>query len=290
MINKSSYTKLLEQINLESELQNAFINNEFVVHYQPKVQLQTGKLTGTEALLRWQHPHKGLIAPSTFIPLLERNGSICELGKWILKTACLQNSEWSTQGLNAGKIAVNLSGIQLLQKDLCQFISDTLSECGLPADSLELELTESLLINDTKTCADILSGLKEIGVSIAIDDFGTGYNSFNYLRYFPFNSLKIDRSFLCDIPACHTNTAITKAIVELAKELEVNVTAEGVENYAQVEFLRDLETDEIQGYLISPALPCSSLVNLIHDEECFERRLVVSESDLRSEPIYIHAA
>ncbi|MBL1141245.1 MAG: EAL domain-containing protein [Proteobacteria bacterium] len=252
-----------EKINLNSELRRAVTDEEFFLQFQPKIDISTCSITGSEALLRWGHPDHGLICPTKFIPLLEQNGMISKVGNWVLKAACEQHMSWQQAGLPVGKIAVNLSGQQLLQKDFSKSVSNILNETGLSPDMLEVELTESILIQNTKSTMSILDMLKEMGVSIAIDDFGTGYSSFNYLRKFLVDTLKIDRSFIKDVTSKSREAAITSAIIKLAQDLGINVIAEGVENREQLDFLKENNIDEIQGYYFSPPVNADKISNMM---------------------------
>ena len=265
--------RALEQLQMEAQLRHALERKEFVLHYQPKLNANTGQLTGTEALLRWQHPDKGIVYPEHFIPLLEENGLITEVGQWVITQACRQNQEWHAAGLEVGKVAVNLSGTQLLSKDFSKTIADILDETGLEPAMLEVELTENLLIKNTTVSAGILSSLKKLGVSIAIDDFGTGYCSFGYLKQFLVNTLKIDRSFVSNVTTDDTDAAIITAMIGLARDLQINVVAEGVETQSQLDYLRAHHTNEIQGYLVSPPLPPETLTNLVCEGDGFYKKL-----------------
>lgn len=256
----------LEDLEMEIELREALSNDEFVLHYQPKMNLESGRITGTEALLRWKHPRKGLIYPDEFIPILENNGLIFDVGQWVIEAACKQNQLWHSSGIEIGKVAINLSGKQLLHQDLAHSIATVLFETGLSPSLLEVELTENLLIQNTHVCTDILDSLSKLGVSIAIDDFGTGYCSFNYLKKFLVDTLKIDRSFVRNVASDNTDSAITTAMIGLARDLNINIVAEGVENKGQLDYFRDKNTDEIQGYFISPPIPAESMTRLMENE------------------------
>ena len=247
----------LNNLHLGMHLRKALMNDEFLLHYQPKFEIQSQKLCGNEALIRWNHPDRGLLYPNTFIPQLEKMGMISEVGKWVIETVCRQHAEWSRQGLVVGKVAINLSGKELTQSDFPSWIYQTLKKSSMDPQQLEVELTENLLIQNTQKTIQTFAMLKDMGISIAIDDFGTGYSSLNYLKRFMFDTLKIDRSFIEDITHDNTEAAITKAIIQLAKDLGIDVVAEGVETKEQMDFLQDLDIDVIQGYYISP--PVSSL-------------------------------
>lgn len=257
----------LDQLNIDSALKDALSKNEFVLHYQPKIDRISGAISGNEALLRWNHPEQGLIYPAKFIPLLEKNGLISEVGKWVLESACKQQVLWEDAGLAAGKIAVNLSGRQLAQRDFSNVVADVITNTGISPDSLELELTESLLIQDTHSTMTILNTLKSMGISLAIDDFGTGYNSFSYLKKFLIDTLKIDQSFIKHVTDQGSEAAITTAIINLSKDLGINVVAEGVETLGQLEFLQDKKVDEIQGYYFSRPVTAGVLEGILFNEK-----------------------
>jgi len=252
-----------ERLTMEANLRRALERGEFMLHYQPQIDLRTGAMAGAEALIRWQHPDMGLVSPMQFIPLAEETGLIVPIGSWVLRTACAQARAWQEQGLQPLRIAVNISGRQFAKVDLLDEVVGVLQETGLNADLLELEITESMLMNDPEQTVALLSELKAIGIHIAIDDFGTGYSSLAYLKRFPVSTLKIDRSFVKDVPVDADDVAITLAIVGLAHNLRIRVTAEGVETEAQRAFLRRHGCDEIQGYLVSRPLPVEEFVKLL---------------------------
>lgn len=252
-----------ETISLVNELRQAVFDEQFILHYQPKYDPVNNTITGSEALLRWQHPQQGLIYPTKFIPLLEKNGMISTVGKWVLRSACRQHAKWKQEGLPVGKIAVNLSGQQLLQRNFNNDVSDILDETGLSPNMLEVELTESLLIQNTKLTMSILESLKSMGVSIAIDDFGTGYSSFDYLKHYLVDTLKIDRSFIMDVASKSREAAITSAIIKLSQDLGIRVIAEGVENLEQLNYLKEHNIDEIQGYYFSPPVNADEVSEMV---------------------------
>jgi diguanylate cyclase len=256
-------TKSKEALLLELELRQALERNEFEVYYQPKVNLRTGEIEGAEALVRWHHPQRGAISPTEFIPMAEKTGFIIPLGEWVLKTACLQAKSWQAAGLPAIRIAVNLSGYQFSQPGLGSLIVEILQETELDASYLELELTESALMQNPDAAIAILQELKSLGILISIDDFGTGYSSLSHLTQFPFDVLKIDRSFVCQLTEDSKNAAITTAILQMARSLNLKVVAEGVETPSQIAFLQGHECDEIQGYLFSPPLSAEQFGNLL---------------------------
>jgi diguanylate cyclase (GGDEF)-like protein len=261
---KENFGKLAkENLSLDNELRQAVYDEQFILHYQPKYDVASETITGSEALLRWQHPQHGLIYPTKFIPLLEKNGMISTVGKWVLKSACAQHAKWQKNGLPVGKIAVNLSGQQLLQRNFNNVVKEILDETGLNPNMLEVELTESLLIQNTKLTMSILDSLKSTGVSIAIDDFGTGYSSFDYIKHYLVDTLKIDRSFIMDVASKPREAAITSAIIKLAQELGIHVIAEGVESLEQLNYLKTQNIDEIQGYYFSPPVNADAISNMM---------------------------
>jgi EAL domain-containing protein (putative c-di-GMP-specific phosphodiesterase class I) len=226
----------------------ALAKEELFLLYQPQMDVATGRITGLEALLRWQHPELGLVPPDRFIRIAENSGLIVPIGEWVLSTACRQAKKWQDDGLPPLSVAVNVSAVQFRQQGFCEVIRRVLQETGLPPQCLELELTESLLLADADVTLSVLRELKSMGLTLAIDDFGTGYSSFSYLRQFQVNKIKIDRLFIRDVTVNPDDAAITTAIINMAKGLRLRVTAEGVENEAQMSFLRAHHCDEIQGY------------------------------------------
>ena len=246
--------KALKRLTLENNLRRALERDEFVLHYQPQVDINSGRIVGAEALVRWQHPEMGLISPAEFIPFAEDTGLIVPLGEWALRTACAQNKEWQEAGLPLMRISVNLAARQFQQPNLTEKIAQVLAETGLAPEQLELELTESSLMKNAETAIETLRQIKETGVRIAIDDFGTGYSSLSHLKRLPIDVLKIDRSFVCESTSAPDDAAIVMAIIGLAHSLKMKVIAEGVETEEQLAFLRLLRCDEIQGDLCSRPL------------------------------------
>lgn len=244
-----------ERVSIESDLRSAIERQEFVLFYQPLVDCRSGAVSGMEALIRWNHPRHGLVPPDRFIAVAEETGLIIPIGAWVLREACRQAKCWHDAGHNGLRISVNLSARQLRQADLCQQISATLAEFGLPPSSLELELTESLLVDDPTTATAWLQTLAELGIRMAIDDFGTGHSSLAYLKCFPVARLKIDRSFVRDLSTDANDAAIVRAIVAMAKSLQIDVIAEGVETVEQLRFLEAQGCFEVQGYLFSRPRP-----------------------------------
>jgi len=248
-------TSLQKRIDMESHLHRAIEQNEFVLYYQPRIALASGACTAVEALIRWNHPELGMVMPGDFIPFAEESGAIVEIGAWALREACRQNAEWRAEGLQPVRVSVNLSARQFADKSLRLTIIDALRQAGLPGNLLELELTESMVMRDAEQASSWLSRLKRTGVRLAIDDFGTGYSSLGYLSRFPIDTVKIDRSFVRYVPESRSDTQITSAVIGLGHRLGLEVVAEGVENEAQLEFLRREGCDEVQGYYFSHPLP-----------------------------------
>ena len=251
---------------LERAMSYALERNEFEVYYQPQVDALTGKFIGAEALLRWYNPGLGWIGPDTFIPVAEQSGMISLIGDWVLKTACndLKNIQQAT--LSPIRIAVNLSPLQFSDINLADNIAATLKQAGIAPKAIELEVTESILMNNISYAVHTMNQIKKHGMSLAIDDFGTGHSSLKYLQNFPLDRLKIDRCFTQDIGNKNA-TEITLSILALAKKLNLSVIAEGVETQAQAAFLRDNGCDELQGYLYSKAVPADELIELIRIEK-----------------------
>ncbi|HWQ29715.1 MAG TPA: EAL domain-containing protein, partial [Negativicutes bacterium] len=244
----SMSSKLLEQMNLDSSMHRALENGEFSVYYQPQVNAITGELTGCEALIRWNHPELGLISPLKFIPFAETNGLIIPIGRWVLHTACKQNKLWQESGYKHICVSVNLSVVQLIQEDFIDMVSNILEETGLPPEYLELEITESVAVKNPERITLIIEKLKKMGIRIALDDFGTGYSSLNYLKNFAITTLKIDKSFVCDMNENPKNSAIVSTILAMGHNLVLMVTAEGVETKEQYELLKEKGCNIIQGY------------------------------------------
>ena len=256
-----------QRLKLETELRRALEREEFVLHYQPKVDMESGKIVGMEALLRWQSPERGLVAPGEFIPLLEETGLILPVGEWVLRAACKQARAWQAAGLPDVHIAVNLSTLQFKQPDFAGLVLGILQENGLdPAlGAIELELTESLLMNNAAGAIDTLIKLHEAGIQFSIDDFGTGYSSLSYLKRFPISSLKIDQSFVHDLSSESEDEAIVAAIIALGHSLGLNVIAEGVETTEQLAQLRKMGCNEMQGYLFSRPVPAAEMTYLLQN-------------------------
>lgn len=241
-------TESLERLTLESSLRRALERNEFVLHYQAKRDLKTGLVTGMEALVRWQHPDLGMVPPMQFIPVAEQSGLIASIGKWVLRTACAQNVAWQRDGLPRLSMAVNLSNMQFFDSHLQSDIAAILAATGMDSHLLEIEITESMLMQDVHRTLGILTGLKELGVRIAVDDFGVGYTTLTSLQQFPIDTIKIDRTFIRDVASVAEDKALTEAIIAMGKSLSLTVVAQGVETRAQVDFLREHACDELQGF------------------------------------------
>jgi diguanylate cyclase (GGDEF)-like protein/PAS domain S-box-containing protein len=247
----------LQRLELESDLRHALEQNQFLLYYQPQFSGDGKRLTGAEALLRWMHPRRGLVAPSEFIPVLEELGLIVQVGDWVIAEACRQLKAWHDADVRVPKVSVNLSARQFGDGQLGMRISRILSDSGLPPASLELELTESILMRDVGETMQMLASLKKLGLCIAVDDFGTGYSSLNYLKQFPIDVLKIDRSFVDGVPGGEQDAQIARAIIAMAHSLNLAVIAEGVETHEQLDFLREHDCDQVQGYLFGkPMAAC----------------------------------
>jgi diguanylate cyclase (GGDEF)-like protein len=237
-----------ERVVLENELRRAISCGEFELYYQPKANVADETIVGVEALVRWRHPQKGLLSPLDFVPLAEETGLMASLGNWVIERACVQNKAWHDAGLPYLRVAVNVSATQFREKALLDTIRKALHDTELPAECLELEITEAIAMRDPAEAIVTLEKLSQIGVQVALDDFGTGCSSLTYLKRFPIDRLKIDRSLIRDLPGDRDDAAIVKAAIELAHNLRLKVVAEGVESLAQLEFLRALGCEEYQGY------------------------------------------
>lgn len=257
----------VEQLSLENELRKALINHEFVLYYQPQINLKTNEICSVEALVRWQHPERGLLAPGHFISALEETGLIVPLGEWVLLESCEALKRWLEQGISPIKMSVNLSSRQFQDPKLYQMVEQTLAFTQVPAQLLELEVTESMVMQDIENNNRVLMQLQQLGMSIAIDDFGTGYSSFSYLKALPLDTLKIDRSFVMDIPNDETDMEITAAIIAVAHKLKLKVVAEGIETSEQQQFLVDEGCDIGQGYLFSKPIAEDKLIYLLVNHE-----------------------
>jgi diguanylate cyclase (GGDEF)-like protein len=247
--------RAVETLSLESNLRRALERSEFLLHFQPKASVAGGHIIGTEALLRWQHPERGLVSPGEFMPVLEETGLIVPAGNWVLRSVCSQIKAWERQGIELLPVAVNLSARQFIARDFGPMIRRLLEEHKIDPVLLELEITESSLMTNTEDAARTLEYLSSLGVGLAIDDFGTGYSSLSYLKRFPLDALKIDRSFVRDLTTDVDDATITRAVISMAHNLSLKVIAEGVETEAQLAFLAEHGCDQIQGYYFSRPLP-----------------------------------
>ena len=256
-----------EKVKLESDLHEALALQQFELHYQPKVDTATGGIHGVEALLRWQHPQRGLIPPGEFIPLAEACGLIDSIGEWVVREGCRQARAWQLEGLPPLRIAVNLSPFQFRQGNLLQMIREALKAADLEPRFLEVEITESALMSDPEESVTILEQLSRMGVVVSVDDFGTGYSSMSYLRRFPIDKLKIDRGFIAELISRADDASIVEAIVSLAHSLHLKVVAEGVETEEQLALLKRLGCDQYQGFCFSPAVPAASFANLLRESQ-----------------------
>jgi len=255
--------RALERLSLEGQLRRALERDQFVLYYQPKVDVAAPRIVGAEALLRWRHPELGMVPPTRFIPVAEDTGMIVEIGEWVLREATRQLKAWSMQGLPPISVSVNVSGAQFRQRRLLETVRKTLEASGAAPDSLILELTESMLMDGASANVEMLTRLKATGVKLSMDDFGTGYSSLTYLKRFPIDELKIDRAFISGIPAERDSMAIVAAIVAMARALGLKVVAEGVETEEQLRFLRVLRCEVYQGYLCSRPVPPEPFADLL---------------------------
>jgi EAL domain-containing protein (putative c-di-GMP-specific phosphodiesterase class I) len=251
------------RLKLEALLQTALAKNEFSLHYQPQFDLSTGRISGIEALLRWNSSELGPITPDEFIPVAEEIGVILPIGEWVLRSACRQARIWQQNGLPEMRIGVNVSCLQFTQPNFVALVADVLKETGIEARTLELEITESLLMKNEELTSKLLLELRSLGVSVAIDDFGIGYSSLGRLNDFPVNRLKIDRSFVQGVDNMGRPAALVAAILSMAKALGLDVVAEGVEDFNQLLHLQDQHCNEVQGYLLSKPLPADKVTELL---------------------------
>ncbi|MEJ2386712.1 MAG: EAL domain-containing protein [Chromatiaceae bacterium] len=257
----------LRRLKMEGLLRKAVAQQELDVHYQPQLDLATGRICALEALVRWNSPALGSVPPAEFIPLAEDAGLIVPIGEWVLRTACAQARAWQLAGFALERIAVNISPLQFIQHGFTKQVAQVLTETGLPPGALELEVTESLLMSDPEGAVTALDRLKALGVQLAIDDFGTGYSSLSRLKQFPINRLKIDRSFVREVPSNQDDVAIAMAVIAMAKSMDLKVVAEGVENQEQQDFLQGRHCNEIQGYHLSRPLPAEAISALLREKQ-----------------------
>jgi diguanylate cyclase (GGDEF)-like protein len=249
---------------ISNSLRRGLEKHEFRVYYQPKVDIASGRIVAIEALVRWEHPELGLLSPVEFIQLAEENGLIMQLGEWVLRESCIQNVKWQSAGILDLRVAVNLSGYQLQHSALLATIRKVLQETGMSPDHLELEVTESVIMQNADFAVSILSALSDLGIHISIDDFGTGYSSLAHLKRFSVNTLKIDKSFVREVDFSSTDAAIATAIIAMGNSLNLNVIAEGVETQSQYDFLKLNNCDQVQGFLFCRPLPPDELIELLH--------------------------
>jgi EAL domain-containing protein (putative c-di-GMP-specific phosphodiesterase class I) len=266
--------RALEQLALESALRRALGQQEFVVHYQPLLDLRSGRAGGAEALVRWQHPEKGLLEADQFISVAESSGLIVAIDSWVMRTACQHLREWHRRGRRHLRVEVNLSARQFRQPDLVNEVTECLQETGVPPDALEIEITERTAMLDVTRTIEILRDLRGLGVRIALDDFGTGYSSLSYLKSLPVDTVKLDQSFVRDVTHDPGDAAIATAVIAMAHSLDLRVVAEGVETREQLAFLRDRGCDFVQGHLVSVALPPEKVDPLL--EQPLQALLTVS--------------
>jgi len=268
-------THSVERLAFESSLRRALDARQFQVHYQPKVDCHTSQMTGVEALLRWNHPDLGPVSPAKFIPMAEENGLIVPIGRWVLLTACQQHVAWRDLGYPPLRMSVNLSARQFYDDQLLSDVRSVLIKTGMDASFLELEITESMLMRDVEKAGQALAAFKNLGIRLSLDDFGTGYSSLSNLKRFPIDTIKVDRSFVRELPANEEDRAITDAIIAMGKSLKMTIVAEGVETEGQIEFLRNHACDEFQGFYFSKAVPAAAITDLLraqpwthpHDKE-----------------------
>jgi EAL domain-containing protein (putative c-di-GMP-specific phosphodiesterase class I) len=256
-------TKAHEKFVLQEELRNAVANSEFVLNYQPQVDLRSGRVFAVEALIRWQHPTLGMVPPIKFIPIAEETGLIVPIGDWVLHEACRQNKAWQDAGLPHVGVSVNVSARQFREKNLIARVLNALTDSGLESKYLELELTESLIMQDVEQAVATMTELQGLGVHLSIDDFGTGYSSLSALKNFPVARLKIDKSFISDLPTNENDKAVAGAVISLGQKLNLRVIAEGVETDDQVAFLRENNCDEMQGYHFSKPVTVEAIEELL---------------------------
>jgi diguanylate cyclase (GGDEF)-like protein/PAS domain S-box-containing protein len=254
-------------LQLDSSLRQALANEEFFLVYQPQYNLKSGEISGVEALIRWQHPEKGLISPDQFIPFAEETGLIVPIGQWVLLEACAQVKTWKSMGHEIGKLAINIAGSQLIHKDFIEMVESTMKKTNCDPNWLELEITEGFAMSKEVQSKKLLNQLREQGFELAIDDFGTGYSSLSYLKHLPITKLKIDRSFVGDIPEDVNDVAIVKAIIAMGLSLQLNIIAEGIETEAQQAFLISEGCHEAQGYLYSKPVDANALMELLESKK-----------------------
>ena len=257
--------QVLERVVMETSLRSGLKNGEFVVYYQPQVNGTKNIIIGMEALVRWKHPTKGLVSPTKFIPLAESTGLIVELDRYVMKTAMAQVSQWYKEGLSPGILAMNLAVKQLQKKDFIPIFKKLMKETNCKSEWIELEVTEGQIMTHPEEAIKILQEISDLGIELAVDDFGTGYSSLAYLKRLPINKLKIDQTFVRDLPDCEEDVGITKAVIALANSLNLKVIAEGVETKAQRDFLVENGCENIQGYFYSKPIPADEFENILRN-------------------------
>jgi diguanylate cyclase (GGDEF)-like protein len=262
----SMKARAMERLRIEGDLRHAVQRDELLLHYQPQVDVRTGRIVGVEALLRWAHPELGMMSPDRFIDLAEQSGLIVPIGTWVLRTACTDAKRWHDAGWEGLRVGVNLSGKQFYQPDLIEVVTGVLAESGLAARYLDIELTEGLVMTDIDHALATMNTLKGLGVQLSLDDFGTGYSSLSYLKRFPIDVLKIDKSFVRDITTDPDAAAIARSIISLAQSLQLQVIAEGVETQEQLSYLTTYRCDQIQGYYFSRPVPAAAFEQLLSEE------------------------
>ena len=277
--NDSMRAATAQRLSIEHDLRRAIEGEQFELHYQPQINVSTGQVVGIEALIRWNHPTLGLLAPSNFIPVAEEAGLIMAIWEWVLVTALIQHNAWRQQGLPAVTIGVNLSSVQFSDPGLAERVREIARVVGVPLDCLELEVTESMLMVDFDAALKTLTALRAMGVKIAIDDFGTGYSSLSYLRRLPLDKLKLDQSFIRDAGESEGDAAITRAIVAMAQSLHLTVVAEGVETQAQIDFLGSLGCTTMQGFLLSRPLPAPAIAEILRENRAASAQPIADSRD-----------
>ncbi|MBF0418482.1 MAG: EAL domain-containing protein, partial [Magnetococcales bacterium] len=261
-----------KRMTIENGLRLALERDELFLLYQPQMDVATGRLMGVEALVRWQSPEMGLVSPVNFIPIAEESDLIVSIGEWVLRTACRQNRNWQDLGFEPIRMAVNLSARQFQNRDLPNKVATILNDTGLDASYLELELTEGMFMRDANETVMTLQTLRKMNLQLSIDDFGTGYSSLSYLKRFPIHTLKIDRAFVRDVITDPDDAAITKTILSMAKNLNLQVIAEGVSDPDQLEFLRSLGCDLVQGFLFSPPVPPEEITQFLEEDRLYREK------------------
>jgi EAL domain-containing protein (putative c-di-GMP-specific phosphodiesterase class I) len=259
--------RVQERLALESDLNHAIERGELMLFYQPIVDSRDGSLRGAEALLRWNHPQRGCVPPDDFIPFAEETGQIVQIGEWVLRRACEQLREWTDKGFRLDRMAVNLSARQLQQEELVDKLTSIVTDTGVSPTTLQLEITEGAVLRDEDRIIAALSEIRHMGIGISLDDFGTGYSSLTYLKRFPIDAVKIDRSFVRDLERDASDAAIVSTVIAMAQNLHLKVIAEGVETVEQLAFLRDRDCHEFQGYLVSPPVSPAEFEKFLCDPD-----------------------